>query len=152
MGGCRGTHTHSSQDSMEEQSRLPSALVPIRVEFETDTHRIRDCFVWNLHEKLVTPESFARTFCTDLDIPHVPWVETVATQIRAQLEEMEGVGGMDLAVDVLADMDADGEETYRGDEVPECRVVLAVRALLLFSLIALILKYLPASHDHDEAD
>lgn len=124
-GGRFGVH--SSQDSMQEQSRLPSALVPIRVEFETDTHRIRDCFVWNLHEKLVTPESFARTFCTDLDIPHAPWVETVATQIRAQLEEMEGVGGMDLAVDVLADMDVDGEETYRADEVPECRVVLAVR-------------------------
>ncbi|EIM81753.1 SNF5-domain-containing protein [Stereum hirsutum FP-91666 SS1] len=119
-------HENFSQDSMQEQSRLPSALVPIRVEFETDTHRIRDCFVWNLHEKLVTPESFARTFCTDLDIPHAPWVETVATQIRAQLEEMEGVGGMDLAVDVLADMDVDGEETYRADEVPECRVVLAI--------------------------
>lgn len=120
----------SPQDSVEEQSRLPSSLVPVRVEFETETHRIRDCFVWNLHEKLVTPESFARTFCTDLDIPHTPWVDTVATQIRAQLEEMEGVGSMDLAVDVLADMDMDvdgADATYRADEVPECRVVLAVR-------------------------
>lgn len=116
----------SSQDSLLEQASLSTNLVPIRVEFETETHRIRDCFVWNLNEKLVTPESFARTFCTDLDIPQVPWAETVATQIRAQLEEMEGVGSMDLAVDMTSDYDVDA---FKGNEVPECRVILAVRLL-----------------------
>lgn len=103
---------------LEAQSRKHTALVPIRVEFETDTHRVRDCFVWNLHEDLIPPEMFARTFCADLDIPENPWAETVANQIRAQLEEHEGVAAVDLGLDAL--------ELRPEDEIPECRVVLSV--------------------------
>jgi len=50
----------SSEELLAGQAERPVALVPIRVEFETDSHRVRDCFVWNLHEALVTPEEFAR--------------------------------------------------------------------------------------------
>jgi chromatin structure-remodeling complex subunit SFH1 len=109
---------HSAEEKLAEQAQRSVALVPIRVEFETDTHRIRDCFVWNLHESLVTPEQFARTFCADLDLPPAPWADTVAAQIRAQLEDQDGVGSMELAVD------GGGEN---GDEIPECRVILSVR-------------------------
>lgn len=105
---------------MELQARKPAALVPIRVEFETDTHRIRDCFVWNLYEDLITPEVFARTFCNDLDLPVNPWAETVANQIRAQIEDHEGVASMDFGLDTM-DIYGAGE-----DEVPECRVILSV--------------------------
>ncbi|KAI0312061.1 SWI-SNF chromatin remodeling complex, Snf5 subunit [Amylostereum chailletii] len=110
-------HEDYSQDALELQAERSSALVPIRVEFETDTHRIRDCFVWNLNEKLVTPERFAKTFVADLDLPQNPWVETVAAQIRAQLEDQEGVGSMALMVDGTGNT---------GDEVPDCRVVLSI--------------------------
>jgi chromatin structure-remodeling complex subunit SFH1 len=79
--------------------------------------------VWNLHEKLIKPETFARTFCNDLDLPPVPWVETVTNQIRAQLEEHEGVASMDLGVDA---MDVYAPEGQGGDEIPECRVILSV--------------------------
>lgn len=111
---------------MEMQARKATALVPIRVEFETDTHRIRDCFVWNLNEDLIEPETFARTFCADLDLPENPWVETVATQIRAQLEEHEGLASMDLNIDTL--------ELRPEDEIPECRVILSVRSLTTYPL------------------
>jgi len=108
----------SPEEKLADQAQRSVALVPIRVEFETDTHRVRDCFVWNLHESLVTPEQFARTFCADLDLPPAPWADTVAAQIRAQLEDQDGVGSMELAVD------GSGES---GDEIPECRVILSVR-------------------------
>ena len=104
------------------QARKSSALVPIRVEFETDTHRVRDCFVWNLNEDLIQPEAFARTFCQDLDLPTNTWTELIANQIRAQLEDHEGVAAMDFDV---VDPYSPGEE-----EVPECRVILSVRSLL----------------------
>ncbi|KAH9172063.1 SNF5-domain-containing protein [Lactarius sanguifluus] len=110
-------HVDFSEEKLAEQAQRSVALVPIRVEFETDTHRVRDCFVWNLHESLVTPEQFARTFCADLDLPLTPWVDTVAAQIRAQLEDQDGVGSMELAVD------GGGES---GDEIPECRVILSI--------------------------
>lgn len=96
-----------------------ASLVPIRVEFETDTHRIRDCFVWNLNEGLITPENFARIFCADLDLP-LSWVETVTNQIRAQLEEHETIARLELT-----------QEDYatEGEELPECRVILSVRCI-----------------------
>ena len=47
--------------------------------------------MWDLNDDLVKPELFARIFCADLDLPLNPWVETVANQIRAQLEEYEGI-------------------------------------------------------------
>lgn len=113
----------SAEEKLAEQAQRSVALVPIRVEFETDTHRIRDCFVWNLHESLVTPEQFARTFCADLDLPPAPWADTVAAQIRAQLEDQDGVGSMELAVG--------GGGGESGDEIPECRVILSVRSGVL---------------------
>ncbi|KAF9026518.1 SNF5-domain-containing protein [Hymenopellis radicata] len=90
------------------------SLVPIRVEFETDTLRVRDCFVWNMHESAITPEAFARTFCNDVDLPIVPWVETIAAQIRAQLEE---------AVDYSM---FETEEEYEERREGECRVILSI--------------------------
>jgi chromatin structure-remodeling complex subunit SFH1 len=112
-----------TQDMMEQHAEKKSSLVPIRVEFETETHRVRDCFVWNLNEALIKPETFAKTFCADLDLPLSPWVDTIANQIRAQLEEYEGVASMNLGVDGAMDVDTIPKH---GEEVPECRVILSV--------------------------
>lgn len=116
-----------SQTALETQALKPVAHVPIRVEFETDTHRVRDCFVWDLNDELVKPEAFARIFCVDLDLPLNPWAETIANQIRAQLEDQEGIASMDLG----AGTDGYAEEgTGDGDvEVPECRVILSVSCI-----------------------
>ncbi|KAI5119057.1 hypothetical protein M0805_005923 [Coniferiporia weirii] len=118
-------HEYPSQDALESQALKRAALVPVRVEFETETHRIRDCFMWNLNDDLVKPEAFARIFCTDLDLPIAPWAETVANQIRAQLEEYEGIASMDLtsSVDGYADV-AEGDPM--DVEVSECRVILSI--------------------------
>ncbi|KAJ6508308.1 SNF5-domain-containing protein [Mycena sanguinolenta] len=116
IAGLAG-HVHHPLDSLDREAMRRAALVPIRVEFETDTHRIRDCFVWNLNEELIQPDNFARIFCTDLDLPAVPWAETVANQIRAQLEEHEAIARLELINDGFAD---------EGEEVPECRVILSI--------------------------
>ncbi|KAF8073941.1 hypothetical protein FPV67DRAFT_1666684 [Lyophyllum atratum] len=116
-------HVYPTQDMMEKHAVKRSALIPIRVEFETETHRVRDCFVWNLNENLIKPETFARTFCTDLDLPLQPWMDTVANQIRAQIEEYEGVASMDLGIDGAMDVE---DIPPNGDDVPECRVILSV--------------------------
>ena len=107
---------------MERHASKRSSLIPIRVEFETDTHRVRDCFVWNTNEALIKPETFARTFCNDLDLP-TSWTETIANQIRAQIEEHEGVASMDIGLDGAMDIEA---TPANGDEIPECRVILSV--------------------------
>ena len=113
----------SSADVVAGQALKRTSLVPIRVEFETETHRIRDCFVWNLNESSIKPESFARIFCNDMDLPLSPWAETIAAQIRSQLEEYQDVAAMELGMDGAIDFNEMGEST---EELPECRVVLSV--------------------------
>ncbi|CAK5270511.1 unnamed protein product [Mycena citricolor] len=110
-----GFHVFPTQDKIDTQAVVRSALVPIRVEFETDTHRIRDCFVWNLNEDLIRPENFAAIFCADLDLP-TTWVETVTNQIRAQLEEHEAIARLELS----------SEELDQDEPAAECRVILSI--------------------------
>lgn len=58
------------------------------------TYKLRDMFLWNLHENLITPEEFATTFVRELDL-NVPeqrrYIEEVAKQIRSQLEDYAGI-------------------------------------------------------------
>jgi chromatin structure-remodeling complex subunit SFH1 len=124
-----------SQEELETQADKSSSLIPIRVEFETDTHRIRDCFVWNLHEALIKPDTFARIFCTDLELPLDPWAETVANQIRAQIEDHENVASVDLSTGVDDSFPPGMDENSVPEEMavvaetnPECRVLLSVLA------------------------
>ncbi|KAG2147483.1 uncharacterized protein EDB93DRAFT_1240666 [Suillus bovinus] len=117
-------HEYPAPDMLETQAQTRASLVPIRVEFETDTLRIRDCFVWNLNETLIKPELFAKVFCADLDLPAVPWVETVANQIRAQIEDHEGVASMDIGAENVIESSLDPH--VASEEVPECRVILSI--------------------------
>lgn len=54
---------------LHEIADLDEVLVPIRLNLEYDNFRISDFFLWNLNEKVLTPEMFAITLCQDLDLP-----------------------------------------------------------------------------------
>lgn len=116
-------HDYPPPYALEAQAERRTSLVPIRVEFETDTHRIRDCFVWNVNEGLITPDNFARIFCNDIGVP-ISWSDTVSNQIRAQLEEHEGIASMNLGGDSAIDVTTTGTE--EGEEIPECRVIISI--------------------------
>ncbi|ETN40599.1 uncharacterized protein HMPREF1541_04876 [Cyphellophora europaea CBS 101466] len=61
---------------------------------QVPSYKIRDIFLWNLHENLITPEEFAITFVKELDL-NVPeqkkYIDEVAKQIRGQLEDYAGI-------------------------------------------------------------
>ncbi|KAI9686062.1 MAG: Chromatin structure remodeling complex protein sfh1 [Bathelium mastoideum] len=60
----------------------------------TPAYRLKDTFLWNLHEALITPDQFAKVFVDELDFPlerKPTMVTTIAAQIRTQLEEYAGV-------------------------------------------------------------
>ncbi|OCK86485.1 SNF5-domain-containing protein [Lepidopterella palustris CBS 459.81] len=60
----------------------------------TPAFRLKDAFLWNLHEALTTPDQFAKVFVDELDFPNdrkPAIVMTIANQIRQQLEEYAGV-------------------------------------------------------------
>lgn len=53
-------------------------------------YRLKDSFLWNLHEALITPDMFAKTFVDELDFPVMrkqTMIVEIAQQIRLQLEE-----------------------------------------------------------------
>lgn len=56
----------------------------------TPPYRLKDQFLWNLHEALITPDMFAKTFVEELDFPVVrkqAMIMEISQQIRMQLEE-----------------------------------------------------------------
>jgi chromatin structure-remodeling complex subunit SFH1 len=60
----------------------------------TPGYRLKDSFLWNLHEALTTPDQFAKVFVDELDLPverKSQLILNVASQIRQQLEEYAGV-------------------------------------------------------------
>ena len=55
-------------------------------------YKIRDIFLWNLHENLLTPDDFAQSFVRELDLPNqTAFAMNVSQQIRTQLEDYAGV-------------------------------------------------------------
>lgn len=55
-------------------------------------YRLKDTFLWNLHETLTTTDQFAATLVQDLDLPNRQHIaQEISKQIRTQLEEYAGV-------------------------------------------------------------
>lgn len=113
---------HHSLEKLQAQASLPVVLIPIRIELDTDRYRIRDCFMWNLNESLITPASFAQIFCYDLGL-EAYYMEQVSNQISAQLEEHGATAALDLPVNT----EREGEILHEDDAGPgDCRVVLQI--------------------------
>lgn len=76
-------NSYIEQQAMDNANQ-PEELVPIRIDMELEGHKLRDCFVWNRNERLITPESFAEVLCDDLKVPPGLFVRAIADAIRAQ--------------------------------------------------------------------
>ncbi|KAI3318424.1 SNF5-domain-containing protein [Xylariaceae sp. AK1471] len=58
----------------------------------TVPYKLRDIFLWNLHETVITTDQFALTLVQDLDLPNQMAIASeISKQIRTQLEEYAGV-------------------------------------------------------------
>ncbi|KAH9884712.1 SNF5-domain-containing protein [Xylariomycetidae sp. FL2044] len=58
----------------------------------TVPYKLRDIFLWNLHETVITTDQFAVGLVQDLDLPNQAAVAAeISKQIRTQLEEYAGV-------------------------------------------------------------
>ena len=128
-----------SEEQLAERAKAPVVLVPIRIEFDTETHRIRDCFVWDASgapsgtraeltwtETAITPETFADNFCNDLGFPdrlaniNGPFRTQIANAIRMQVDQRTSVAEIALTTE---------EQQALGHEL-DMRVILNVRSPL----------------------
>src|SRR5690606_195702 len=90
------THFPRSQAQIQGAATRPERLIPIRLDLEIDSNRrLKDQFLWNLHESLITPEEFAAQMVADLQLPPF-FANQIAASIRTQLEEYAPVAAVDL--------------------------------------------------------
>lgn len=76
---------------------IDPTLPVYRAQEQTVPYRFKDIILWNLHETLVTTDSFAQTLVQDLDLPNKPAMAAeISKQIRTQLEEYAGVALLPL--------------------------------------------------------
>ncbi|KAF8420854.1 hypothetical protein EV426DRAFT_552010 [Tirmania nivea] len=86
-----------SEQQLEQAALLPEILVPIKLDMDIDSsRRLKDTFLWNVNETLITPDHFAMTMCMDLDLPLNPFSAQIAAAIRNQVEEYSSVAVVPL--------------------------------------------------------
>ncbi|KAJ1992835.1 SWI/SNF chromatin-remodeling complex subunit [Dimargaris cristalligena] len=80
----------SSREQLYAQAQIDERLVPIRIELESDGHRLRDTFTWNLNDTLISHELFAETLCEDLQLPSTLFVPGMVKQMKEQIADYQG--------------------------------------------------------------
>ncbi|KAK9447609.1 uncharacterized protein V1518DRAFT_421447 [Limtongia smithiae] len=89
-------HVYHTEEQLEAAAELPETLIPIRINLDMGSYRLSDFFLWNLSERLTTPEQFSQIMCIDLDIPPNVYGPQIAQAIRTQIEEYAPVATIDL--------------------------------------------------------
>jgi len=72
--------------TVHDNASLPEVLVPIRMDMDIEGQKLRDTFLWNKNETMVTPEMFAEVLCDDLDLNPVHFVPAISAAIQQQLD------------------------------------------------------------------
>ncbi|KIM36135.1 hypothetical protein M413DRAFT_320258 [Hebeloma cylindrosporum] len=75
-----------------EDANRPEQLVPIRIEFDVEHHKMRDTFVWNLNDPIVTPEAFAQSLIEDYALAP-SYHSLIAKSIHDQLSDFRAHSG-----------------------------------------------------------
>jgi len=88
---CFDDHSAGANYNNASQQEV---LVPIRLDMEVDGQKLRDTFVWNKNEQLITPEMFAEVLCDDLDLSPTTFVPLIAQAIRTQIEAFPTESGI----------------------------------------------------------
>ena len=94
---------------MEYAALAEEVMIPIRLDIDLDSFKIKDAFMWNMNglfpacsltynfaEELVTPDQFANIMCLDLDIPPQVFASQISTAIRTQIEEYAPVAEIQI--------------------------------------------------------
>ena len=79
----------STFDELKSAAKFKETLVPIRIDLDVEGQKIRDTFLWNLNEKLMTPESFSEILCRDQHIDSKPIALQIAQSIKQQLDDYQ---------------------------------------------------------------
>ncbi|KAK4519109.1 uncharacterized protein ATC70_009340 [Mucor velutinosus] len=106
-----------STHDLSKISETEENLVPIRLDIDIDSIKLRDRFLWNLNEQYLTPDRFAIMLCQDLDLPIHKFLQPIAESIRAQINDFESYSQAELPSEhtrVIINLDLQvGKVNYR---------------------------------------
>ncbi|KAH0831177.1 hypothetical protein J3R83DRAFT_13754 [Lanmaoa asiatica] len=71
-----------------ELADRPEQLVPIRLEFDVEHHKMRETFVWNLNDPVISPEMFAQTLVEDYALSST-YHSVITKSIQEQLSDFK---------------------------------------------------------------
>ena len=64
-------------------------IVPVRLDIEHDQWKVKDTFMWNCADTLVSPEMFAQSLCHDFSVPEGLFVPRICAAIRQRVREFQ---------------------------------------------------------------
>lgn len=74
---------------LRQMAHVEDQVIPVRIELEHDQWKIKDTFMWNCVDTLVTPELFAQCLCHDFGVPEGIFVSRIAAVIRDRVKEYQ---------------------------------------------------------------
>merc|ERR1712126_476828 len=78
--------------AVHENAAQPEVLVPIRLDMDIEGQKLRDTFLWNKNESMMTPDQFAEVLCDDLDLNPIHFVPAVTAAVQQQLDNFPSEG------------------------------------------------------------
>ncbi|KAI8362603.1 hypothetical protein BD560DRAFT_448784 [Blakeslea trispora] len=81
---------------LEAISEIEEVLVPVRLDVDVDSIKLRDRFLWNMNEQYLTPEKFAEMLCVDLQLSIHRFAQPIADSIRSQVLDFESFNQVKL--------------------------------------------------------
>ncbi|CAO3642801.1 unnamed protein product [Cunninghamella echinulata] len=92
-------HIYPKQEEIENAATITEVLVPIRLDIDVDDVKLRDVFLWNMHEQFLTPEKFGEMLCQDIDLDPSRFVPLIAESIRQQVIDFESVHEIEIPME-----------------------------------------------------
>ena len=90
VGGRKSEELRVSKKDQTTQAEQIEELVPIRLDIEWDKVRLRDTFTWNVHDRVVGMDLFARQLVEDFKLPLAqcqPLIHQIQTNMQEQVSD-----------------------------------------------------------------
>merc|ERR1712141_57762 len=72
--------------AIHENAQVAETLVPIRLDMDIEGQKLRDTFLWNKNDTMLSPDQFAEVLCDDLDLNPLHFVPAISAAIQQQIE------------------------------------------------------------------
>ncbi|KAK4684761.1 SWI/SNF-related matrix-associated actin-dependent regulator of chromatin subfamily B member 1, partial [Tremellales sp. Uapishka_1] len=78
-----------SPAQLKSMANVEDQVVPVRLDLEYDHWKLKDTFMWNCSDVVVTPELFAQCLCDDFSVPPHHFVPKIVAAIRERVREYQ---------------------------------------------------------------